>query len=133
MTRIPRLARRIAGACALGGVLILPGARQAHASGNLVRCTITAGQVFAHDSYPRVLTGVFDEVFVRHVSFIHVFHATGKLKRVDTAPNSYPAGHGDTISVALPSGLQGSYRVIWYDTEKDDGGQYGGSFTFSVK
>ncbi len=133
MARIPRLARRIAGACALGGLLILPGARPAHASGNLISCTIAAGQVFAHGAYPRVLTGVFDEVFVRRVSFIHVFHAMGRLKRVDTVPNMYPAGHGNTISVALPSGLQGTYRVIWYDTEEDDSGQYGGSFTFSVK
>ncbi len=132
MSRVPRRPRPVVAAAALVALLVIPAVRPAHASGNLVRCNIGPGQVFAHNAYPRVLSGVFDEVFVRGVSFIHVFRASGKLKRVDTAPNRYPAGHRDTIDAPLPPGLTGAYRVIWYDTESDDGAQYGGSFTFTV-
>ena len=119
----------LAGAVALSAV----GLASAHAS--LVRANIKAGQVFAHNAYPRTITAFFAENVNPKNSWVHVFEGdpAGDHGMVDTGMNTFPFKNSKEITATLPSGLKGLYTLIWFTQSADDGHKAAFTLNFTVR
>ena len=86
------------------------------------------GQVVA--AAPSVVSVRFDEPVQMQFGALRVFSPSGG--RVDEGSPTHPAGHEDTVQVALGSGLgRGTYTVAWHVISADSH-PVSGAFTFSV-
>ena len=127
--------RRALAAGLLAGALVLSVASVASAHASLVRANIYPGQVFAHNAYPRTLTAFFAENVNPKGSWVHVFEGDPKGDHGMVEPGSvqFPFKNPKEITVGLPRGLKGLYKVIWFTTSADDGHKAGSTFNFTVK
>ena len=126
---------RFGGAVLIAGALALPFAGVALAHASLVKANIKAGQVFAHNAYPRTVTAFFAENINPKSSWVHIFEGdpSGDHGLVDLGKESYPFKNPKEITVGLPKGLKGLYTLMWYTTSADDGHEAGNAFTFTIK
>ena len=127
--------RRALAAGLLAGTLTLSVAGVASAHASLVHANIKPGQVFAHNAYPRTLTAFFAENVNPRGSWVHVFEGDPKGDHglVDLDNIQFPFKNPKEITVGLPRGLKGLYKVIWFTTSADDGHKAGSTFNFTVK
>jgi methionine-rich copper-binding protein CopC len=127
--------RRVLAACLLAGTLALSVAGVASAHASLARANIKAGQIFAHNTYPRTITAYFAENVNPKTSWVHVFEGdpAGDHAMVDTGINRFPFKNPKEITATLPRGLKGRYTLIWFTQSADDAHKAGNSFTFTVK
>jgi methionine-rich copper-binding protein CopC len=133
LSRMAARPARLIVVLAAASLLVRPVIASAHAS--LVRATIRPGQVFARTAYPRVLTAVFAENVDPKGSFIHVFEADprGDHALADRDNVAFPFKNPKEMTVGLPTGLRGTYTVLWYTVSADDGHKAGSTFTFTIR
>ena len=120
--------RRLACVAGLVVAALVAVAPAASAHATVVSTSPGDGQVVA--AAPGVVSVRFDEPVQMQFGALRVFSPSGG--RVDEGSPTHPAGHSDTVQVALGSGLgRGTYTVAWHVISADSHPVSGG-FTFSV-
>ena len=120
--------RRLACVAALVVAALRRRGASASAHATVVSTSPGDGQVVA--AAPSVVSVRFDEPVQMQFGALRVFSPSGG--RVDEGSPSHPVGHGDTVQVALGSGLgRGTYTVAWHVISADSH-PVSGAFTFSV-
>ena len=120
--------RRLAYVAALVLTVLVAVAPNASAHATVVSTSPGDGQVVA--TAPGAVSVRFDEPVQMQFGALRVFSPSGA--RVDEGAPTHPAGHSDTVEVALTSNLsRGTYTVAWHVISADSH-PVSGAFTFSV-
>lgn len=128
MSRMNRAIRRLGSVIAVVVAVLVAVSPAASAHATVVSTSPGDGQVVA--AAPSSVSVRFDEPVQMQFGALRVFSPTGS--RVDEGTPSHPAGHSDTVQVALASNLgRGTYTVSWHVISADSH-PVSGAFTFSV-